>query len=149
MTLNNIAWSFSNKFYKDSEEFNKAVSEYQKRIYKSDEKWKYDEIVFNFPEIQIYYEAWIIKPSDLLENETLIDDDKNVFEEYPNETEHQVEIIARLKAGKGKFTALEFLMKVHNQQVDKELGDHVFFEGIDKEPEIINKLPTCYITCGS
>ena len=47
------------------------------------------------------------------------------------------------------FTALEFLMKAHNQMSNKELGDHVFFEGTDETPEIIDGLPTCYIACGS
>jgi len=150
MTLNNIAWSFSTKLYTDSEEFNQEVTEYQKRIYETEERWKPDEIVFNFPELQIQYMAWITKSSDLLENETLIDDDKDIFEEYPDEDEYQVEIVARLKADNGKnFTALEFLMKAHHQQSNKELGDHVFFEGTDETPVIIEGLPTCFISCGS
>lgn len=47
------------------------------------------------------------------------------------------------------FTALEFLFKSHNQQANKELGDHVFFEGTDEDPNIIDGLPLCYIACGS
>lgn len=149
-TLNNIAWSFSRENYTDPEAFNQEVRDYQKAIYKTDEHWKPNETAFDFPEVQIQYEAWITKPSDLLENESLIDDDENTFEAYPDEQEHQVEIIAKLKADNGKsFTALEFLMKAHNQQANKELGDHVFFEGTDEDPEIIDGLPTCYIACGS
>lgn len=149
MTLNNIAWSFSSKLYKNYEGFNQEVTEYQKRIYETDERWKPNEIVFDFPVLQIQYTAWITKPSDLLENEALIDDDENIFEEEPDEDEYQVEIVAKLKADNGKnFTALEFLMKAHNQQANKELGDHVFFEGTD-DPAIIDDLPTCYIACGS
>ncbi|MEN7547202.1 hypothetical protein AAG747_04740 [Rapidithrix thailandica] len=150
MTLNNIAWSFSSKFYTDSEEFNQKVINYQKGIYTTDEQWKPNEIVFELPELQIQYMAWITKPTDLLENERLIEDDENTFEEYPDEDQHQVEIIAKLKADNGKnFTALEFLMKAHNQQTNKKLGDHVFFEGTDEEPEMIDNLPTCFISCGS
>lgn len=149
MTLNNIYWSFSSKNYSNSEEFNQEVIEYQKSLDKTGEDWKPNELVFDFPELQIQYEAWITKPSDLLENETLIDGDKNVFEERPGE-EHQVEIVAKLKADNEKnFTALEFLVKAHNQQANKELGDHVFFEGTDENPEIIDGLPTVYIACGS
>ncbi|MNK31452.1 hypothetical protein D3C87_498880 [compost metagenome] len=149
-TLNNIAWSFSSKHYTDAGEFNQDIVDYQKAIYNTDEHWKPSESAFDFPELQIQYEAWITQPSDLLENESLIDDDENIFEEYPDETEHQVEIVAKLKADNGKnFTALEFLMKAHNQQANKELGDHVFFEGTDEDPEIIDGLPTCYIACGS
>lgn len=150
MTLNNIAWSFSTKSYNDSEILNKEIIQYQKDIYKTDEKWKPTEIVFEGPELQIQYMAWITEASDLLENETLIDDDENVFDEYPDEDEYPVEIIAKLKADNGKnFTALEFLQKTHNQQSNKELGDHVFFEGIDEDPIIIDGLPTYFIACGS
>jgi hypothetical protein len=150
MTLNNIAWVFSKTFYDDPEKFNQEVIEYQKRIYKTDENWKPNEIVFDVPVLQIQYMCWITKTGDLLENEILIDEDQDVFEKYPDETEHQVEIFARLKADNNKnFTALEFLLKAHNQQANKELGDHVFFEGTDENPQIINELPTCYIACGS
>lgn len=151
MTLNKIAWTFSNTYFENIEKFNREVSEYQKMIYKTNEKWKPNEIVFDDSEIQIQYEAWITKPSDLLGNEFLIDEDKNVFKESVNEKEyHQVEIIAKLKTDKEKFTALELLMLIHNQQVNKELGDHVFFEGIDlNHPKKVNGILTYYIICGS
>ena len=94
--------------------------------------------------------CWVIEPSDLLKNENLIDEDQAVFEEGPGKEFYQVEVIATLKADNGaNFTALEFLMKVHNQQANKELGDHYFFEGIDEEPEILNGIPTLFIECGS
>ncbi|WP_051892450.1 tetratricopeptide repeat protein [Flavobacterium reichenbachii] len=149
-TLDNTAWVFSSKQYHDASEFNAEVIDYQKRIYKTDENWKPNEIVFEVPELQIQYMAWIRKPSDLLENEILIEEDRNVFQEYPEEKEHQVEILAKLKADNGKnFTALEFLLKAHNQQANKELGDHVFFEGTDENLYVVEGLPTCFIACGS
>lgn len=149
-TINNIAWSFSKNRYTDAAEFNQEVVRYQKAIFQTDEHWKPAEIAFGFPELQIQYEAWIMQPADLLENESLTEDDESVFEQYPDEKQHQVEIIAKLKADNGShFTALEFLMKAHNQQANKELGDHVFFEGTDEDPEMVNGLPTCYIACGS
>lgn len=150
MTLNDIAWSFSNKLYADTEKFDQEVSAYQKRIYKSDEKWKPEEIVFNVPELNIQYEAWISKPGELLANETLIDEEDAFDEENSDEGLYQVEIVARLQADNGEyFTASEFLMKAHNQQANKELGDHVFFEGTDEDPAIVDGLPLCYIACGS
>lgn len=147
MTLNNISWSFSKEFYTDIDKCNNDVIQYQKRIYKTDKKWKPNEIVLGFPEVQIQYEAYIRKPTDLLENEILFGEGYD-FEEGDM---FEVEIIAKFKADNGQhFTALEFLMKTHNQQANKELGDHVFFEGIDEEePEIIDNLPTYYIACGS
>lgn len=150
MTLNAISWSFNDKNYTNYEEFNKEVIKYQEAIHGNNVLWKPDEVMINAPEIQIQYMAWITSLEDLKENEVLIDDDEDVFEEYPDEEEQQVEIIATLKAdNKTYFTALEFLMKAHNQQSNKELGDHIFFEGIDETPEIINGLPIYYIACGS
>ncbi|MDO5858308.1 hypothetical protein Q2490_13520 [Myroides odoratimimus] len=152
MTLNKIAWSFSKKNYLSYEEFNKEVTEYQIIIHKTDQDWKPNEVVFDFPEIQIQYMAWVNGVDDLLENERLIEDDKDVFEDEDNAEDgfYQVEILAKLKADNGKnFTALEFLIKAHNQQANKELGDHVFFEGTDEQPEFNEGLPTCYIACGS
>ena len=152
MTLNNIAWSFTKEFYSDIEKFNNEIIQYQKDIYKTDERWKPNEIIFDFPKLEIQYMAWVTGPTDLLENETLIEDDEDIFDEEPEEDEegYQVEILALLTADNGKnFTALEFLMKAHNQMSNKELGDHVFFEGTDENPDITDGLPTCYISCGS
>ncbi len=87
-----------------------------------------------------------------MENESLIPDDENAFDEEADEDDgyYQVEVLAHLKADNGQyFTALEFLMKAHNQQVNKELGDHVFFEGTDENPEAVDGFPTCFIACGS
>ncbi len=152
MTLNNIAWSFSDEKYTSQEEFNKEVTQCQIDIFKNDDKWKPEEICFELAEINICYEAWVKGPEDLLENETLIDDDKDAFEEEPDEDDgyYQVEINANLKADNGKnFSALEFLFKAHNTQANKDLGDHVFFEGTDEKPEIIDGKAYCYIACGS
>ena len=149
-TLNNIAWSFSSKLYISLEEFNKEITKYQKEICKTDKDWKPNQIIFDFPELQIQYNAWIKDGSDLLENEVLFEDNIHFGEEPDEDDMYQVEIIAKLKAENEKsFTALEFLMKVHNQQANKDLGDHVFFEGINETKENINDLPTCYIVCGS
>lgn len=150
MTLNNIAWSFSEEFYTDAVKFNQDVAQYQENIYKDKSRWVKDEIVIEAPEIQIQYMAWVYSPEDLLDNERLIEEDEDAFDEEADEDGYQVEILSTLKADNGKyFTALEFLMKTHNQQANKELGDHVFFEGIDEMPQITDGLPTYYIACGS
>jgi len=151
MILNKIAWSFTNEFFKDTEKFNQAVNQYQMKIFKSENCWKPDEVVFDFPEIIIQYMAWVKGPEDLLENEKLIEDDEDVFDDNNTEDgEFQVEILAKLKANNKYFTALEFLQKTHNQQANKELGDHIFFEGTDENPKINEEgIPVCYISCGS
>jgi len=150
MTLNNISWSFDDKTYTDSTKFNAEITDYQQSIHGTTSKWKPDEMLCNYPKLQIQYMAWITKPSDLHENEVLIDDDKDVFEKYPDEEEHQVEIVATLKADNGQnISALEFLFKTHNQMANKELGDHIFFEGTDASPEMSGGIQTYFIACGS
>jgi len=150
MTLNTISWTFGSTSYSDAAKFNKEVSDYQKLIHDDESRWKPDEIMCKHPQLKIQYTAWITKPSDLHDNEVLINDDKDVFEKYPDEQEHQVEIVATIKADNGQnISAQEFLMKTHNQQANKELGDHVFFEGIDENPKMINGIQTYFIACGS
>ena len=71
----------------------------------------------------------------------------------------QVEIMAHLVADNGTyFTREELLFKLHNLMANKELGDHVFFEGIEYEGHecegyglIDNKdgIPVFYTCCGS
>lgn len=53
MTLNSIAWSFSNEVYTDIDKFNKEVTQYQTDIYQTDERWRPNEIVFQLPELYI------------------------------------------------------------------------------------------------
>ncbi len=150
MLLNNILWSFNDNHYPDMDTFNKDVIQYQKDIRETDEHWKPNEIVFGFPELKIQYFAWVTGPEELAENERLIEEDKDVFEKYPEEDEHQVEILADLKADNGKnFTTLELLMKIHNQMTSKYLGDHIFFEGLSESSEKIDGIPTFHIYCGS
>ena len=149
-TLNQIAWSFSSEAYTDAALFNEEVMQYQKDIFGSAERWNPNEIVLDASAVQIQYEAWIMKPSDLLENERLISEDEDIFDGEADDEGYQVEIVAQFKADNGEnFSALEFLMKAHNQQTNKELGDHVFFEGIAEEPTEVDGVPTYYIACGS
>jgi tetratricopeptide (TPR) repeat protein len=149
-TLNNIAWNFSSKIYTDTEAFNADVRKYQEVIFKTAEDWKPNEIAFDFPQLQIQYEAWIGGPEDLLPNETLIDEDGTFEENNSDGGFFQVELVAKLIADNGKhFSALEFLFKTHNQMANKELGDHVFFEGTEAQLPIMEGLPICYISCGS
>lgn len=145
MTLNRIVWIFTKEYYTDTEKFNQKVAAFQM----NPNEWNLTEIVFNLPELQIQYTCWA--PADLLENETLIGEVPGVFFEVePGKKIYKVEVLATLKAENGaSFTALAFLMKAHNQQADKALGDHYIFEGIDEEPEIVNGIPTFFIACGS
>ena len=108
-----------------------------------------DELVVDEPKIEMQYMAWV-DPEHILPNEELMEDD-DIFEEEPDDVEYgyQVELAATLLPDNGKsFLGYELLMKVHNQQANKELGDHVFYEGteIERGENGIAILP---IYCGS
>ena len=146
--LNNIYWSFSKKYYNTVEEFKKDIEEYNISC-ENEKEWRLDELVVNEPKIEMQYMAWV-HPEDILPNEELMEDD-DIFEEEPDDDEYgyQVELAATLLPDNGKgFLGYELLMKVHNQQANKELGDHVFYEGteIERGEDGIAILP---IYCGS
>lgn len=155
MALDNVHWSFSEVKYASEGDFNEAIADYNDAIAEDMGRpnvWNSEEIIIEEAEIQIQYMAWIDEPCQILSNERLCDEDADAFEKEGDEDGYQVEIIARLKANNGRsFSALEFMFKVHNQQVNKDLGDHVFFEGIADEPMIdaATGLKTWYIPCGS
>ena len=146
--LNNIYWSFSKKYYNTVEEFKKDIEEYNISC-ENEKEWRLDELVVNEPKIEMQYMAWL-DPEHILPNEELMEDD-DIFEEEPDDDEYgyQVELAATLLPDNGKsFLGYEFLMKVHNQQANKELGDHVFYEGSEVEREEDGVART-YIYCGS
>ncbi|HBV15030.1 hypothetical protein [Chryseobacterium carnipullorum] len=129
--LSNIVWAFNNHHYNDIEDFNKEVAHYQTLILKEKAIWDANQIVINAPEIDICYEAWIKGKEDILSNETVTDEDDIFNEDNSDDGLFQVEFCARLKARNGKqFTALELLFQLENQLANKDLGDHVFFEGL-------------------
>ena len=69
----------------------------------------------------------------LHDNERLNEED-DLKEENKDNDMWQVEIMAHLKADNGKaFTLQELIFKLQNLMADKELGDHVFLEGMEYE----------------
>ena len=103
------------------------------------------------------YEAWIESEDQLFDNERVTDEE--LLEEDKEDGMWQVEIMAHLVADNGTyFTREELLFKLHNLMANKELGDHVFFEGIEYEGHecegyglIDNEdgIPVFYTCCGS
>jgi hypothetical protein len=145
--LSKIAWSFNKKTY-TVEDFNQRVLQYQLDIMKDKACWKSDEIVIDSPAVDVAFMAWIEKGS-LAKNETLLEEE-GFFEDEENSEDglFQAEIKARLEADNGRnFTALELLYKLDKQMKSKELGDHIFFEGLSQEGE--SDVPMFYMACGS
>lgn len=149
--MENIYWTFSSKVYEDINEFINDLKEYQEDIMEEDwdeEDFNPEEKVIDEGKIQLMYEAWIKSEKDLLKNERLAEDEE-LDEDDKEYDMWQVEVLADLKADNGKsFTMAELLFKAHNQQANKELGDHIFFEGFE-EMENDEGETVYYIICGS
>ena len=103
------------------------------------------------------YEAWIESENQLYHNERL--NDEELLEEEKEDNMRQVEIMAHITADNSKyFTGEELTLKLQNLMANKELGDHVFYEGIEYEGHeceghglIDNEdgIPVFYVCCGS
>ena len=134
-TYDVLHWVFNKKTY-SREEFSKEYNENVKK-YTDDDQADNDDIL-DEPEILVTYEAWIESTDQLFDNERVTDEE--LFEEDKEDTRE------------------ELLFKLHNLMANKELGDHVFFEGIEYEGYecegyglIDNEdgIPVFYTCCGS
>ncbi|MNS98974.1 hypothetical protein D3C72_1333570 [compost metagenome] len=80
-----------------------------------------------------------------------MDDEEEAFDEDNGDDGYfQVEICARIQASNGKnFIALDLLYQMEKQLIGKELGDHIFFEGLDRVENHSGDTPLYYISFGS
>ena len=153
-TYDAVHWVFNKQTYSREEfskEYNKIVEKYV------DDDQADDDDILEEPEILVTYEAWIESEDQLFDNERVTDEE--LLEEDKEDGMWQVEIMAHLVADNGTyFTREELLFKLHNLMANKELGDHVFFEGIEYEGHecegyglIDNEdgIPVFFIVCGS
>ena len=153
-TYDAVHWVFNKQTY-SKEEFSEEYNENVKNYVDGDQEDDDDRL--EEPEILVTYEAWIESLDQLLDNERVTDEE--LLEEDKEDGMWQVEIMAYLVADNGTyFTREELLFKLHNLMANKELGDHVFFEGIEYEGHecegyglIDNEdgIPVFYIVCGS
>ena len=125
-----VHWVFNKKSYSKenfSKEFNQILEEYAEYGAKESALALLEE-----PEILVTYEAWIESENQLYHNERL--NDEELLEEEKEDNMWQVEIMAYIIADNGKyFTGEELTFKLQNLMANKELGDHVFYEGIEYE----------------
>lgn len=153
-----IEWIFNQKEYLP-DAFARDFNMYMAKRYPDDwSEGMADEFVLEEPEILVTYEAWIRSPAQLHDNERLNEED-DLKEENKDNDMWQVEIMAHLKADNGKvFTLQELIFKLQNLMADKELGDHVFLEGMEYEGHecegngLIDDpdgIPVFYVCCGS
>ncbi len=149
--LANLVWAFNRKPYDSQTEFDEEISRYQKDILRAQAYWKGEETVIHAPEVEVCYEAWIRSIDDLKSNEELLDDQEEVFDEDNEEDGFfQVEISAKLQAANGSsFSALDIMYQMEHQVSNKELGDHIFFEGFQRAQGYNGALPLYHMVCGS
>ncbi len=153
-TYDAVHWVFNKQTY-SREEFSKEYNKIVEKYVDDDEADDDDRL--EEPEILVTYEAWIESEDQLFDNERVTDEE--LLEEDKEDGMWQVEIMAHLVADNGTyFTREELLFKLHNLMANKELGDHVFFEGIEYEGHecegyglIDNEdgIPVFFIVCGS
>ncbi|WP_370800537.1 SMI1/KNR4 family protein [Veillonella parvula] len=153
-TYDEVHWVFNKHMY-SREEFSK---EYNTVVEKYVDEYQADsDDILDEPEILVTYEAWIKSVDQLFDNERVTDEE--LLEDDKEDGMWQVEIMAHLVADNGTyFTREELLFKLHNLMANKELGDHIFFEGIEYEGHecegyglIDNEdgIPVFYTCCGS
>ncbi|MDR0264150.1 MAG: DUF1266 domain-containing protein [Sphingobacterium sp.] len=148
--LLHVAWRFQRKRYRSIEEFDNEVNRYQKDTLENRNRWSPNQIVVEHSEIEVCYLVWIRSMEDLKENEYLLDDEADVFcDDNVDNGYYQVELCARLKSPNGRhFTALDLLYQLEKQVSEKELGDHIFFEGLDAIEKDEEGIPMFYLSCG-
>lgn len=145
--LNHIYWAFDEKIYTYTSV--NAFSEDLKRYMEDNRKnWKPEETAIKAGATYIVYEAFLSGKEELLANEKVVDE-SDLDEENRIDGLFQTDIEALLSANDGRcFTSGELLMKVHNQLAGKDLGDHCFFEGLERV-ETEDGIPRWRVRLGS
>ncbi|KFF02248.1 DUF1266 domain-containing protein [Chryseobacterium luteum] len=156
--LSNIVWAFQRRKYDSRENFNSELAEYQTVILKELADPDTKQIAIDEPEIDVSYEVWIKGKEDIAVNEQLIDEEQDAFNiDNSDDGMYQVELCARLKAANGKnFTILDLMYQLEQQLLNKDLGDHIFFEGLtsinntqQQQQQQQSSIPTYYMNLGS
>jgi hypothetical protein len=149
--LRNIVWRFNRVNPSTLDEFNEKITSYQRDILKDKASWSPNQVIVNSPIVGIKYHAWLEGSSEISANEILLEK-SGFFEDKGNKSASglfQANIFAELDADNGlNFTALELMYKINRQVFPKDLGDRIYFEGLE-EYEADNAFPSFLMRCGS
>ena len=150
--LRHTYWTFGSETCPDAHALNEAVTAYNTELNadleRPNDNWQPDAVVIDSPACYLRYEAWFDAAPALQANEQLAAPE--FLDELGDGDYHESEILARLDADNGtNISALEFLYKAQQQMADKDIGDHVFFEGAELEEEVHEGLPVYAIYRGS
>lgn len=146
--LDGIAWAFGNSYEPSLTNFWGEVFRYNKRIDNDLEDYTPFATIFNTKKVKVLYDAWIKDKTQLLEYEILIDASQLEGNSDENGL-YQVQIIAECESSGDTFLAIELLQWINNLLYNKELGDHIFFEGLSLEGREEDGTPVVYLELGS
>ncbi|MDO4228796.1 MAG: suppressor of fused domain protein [Capnocytophaga sp.] len=149
--LDDIAWAFNHTNYAGLMQFWEDVRIYNEQLDKDLEYFNPFATIFNTQKVKVIYEAWIKSEKDLFSIEKLVERPEEVFvSDNAEDGLYQTEIITEFTAGDNNgFGALELLWNIHNCLQNKELGDHIFFEGFQIEGYEEDGTPVLYLYLGS
>lgn len=149
--LNDIAWAFNHTNYVGLMQFWDDVRKYNDEIEQDLEHFNPFATIFNAPKVKVIYEVWVKNEKSLFPMEKFVEDPEDIFDEDNAEDGlYQAEIIAEFQSGDNNgFGALELLWNIHNCLQNKELGDHIFFEGFNIEGYEEDGTPVLYLYLGS
>ncbi|RKW08379.1 MAG: 1,3-beta-glucan synthase regulator [Capnocytophaga sp.] len=147
--LDQVYWAFTQEHFPGLMIFWEAVKAYNTDMENRLTNFNPFGTIFKTPKVKIMYEAWIKSKRELHDFEILANE--HLLEGEPDANGlYQALIVSELTSGDGaSFGALELLWLIHNTLSNKDLGDHIFFEGFDIEGYEEDGTPVLYINCGS
>lgn len=146
--LDNVYWAFNHEIHSGLMPFFSAFKSYNEKLDNNIEDFNPFATIFHIPQIRIIYDAWIKGKEDLQDYEKLTDE--SFLQTESENGFYQCRIISTFQSMSGDtFGALELLFAIHNTLANKELGDHVFFEGFDLIGEEEDGTPILYLMLGS
>jgi hypothetical protein len=133
--LTNVVWRFKRLIPAKIDEFNEVFTRYQFDILGEKANWNCDAVVVDSPTVGITYTAWLKSPTELFDNEIAVEKE-GFFENLNNRDSdglYQTNIAFELIAdNECNFLASELMYKISHQISSRNLGDRVYFEGLQE-----------------
>lgn len=147
--LNQIYWAFTPNKYESLMNFNVDLQTYNEELGNNLVDFKPFTAIFDSSNVKVIYDAYIKSKDDLLENEILLMEEET-FSQQPEDGFYYAKILATLNSGiESNFGSLHLLLDIHNTIANKELGDHIFFEGLEVQGYEEDGTPVVYLLLGS
>lgn len=131
-SLNDVYWQFNNRKFTSFGDFWSDFYTYHQTFNQTQILDNFSPTaIASFHEIYIVYRAYLTNTNVLNENETLLSS--------TNFDEDEMEVEILLKVGgldEDHIGVLEILYCIHQSLSNKDLGDHVFFEGLELDEDL-------------